>query len=90
MIISDTSVITNVISIGHFFLLRELYKTVIIPQAVAEELAKGHPQLFDELQQEDPPVLAVMSVSNPKQVKALQEQAKLDLGESEAIVLVWN
>ena len=42
MIISDTSVITNLISIEHLFLLQVLYEKVIIPQAVYEELSRCH------------------------------------------------
>jgi len=87
VIISDTSVITNLISIKHLFLLQKLYQKIIIPQAVSEELAKSHSQLFDELQQEEFAILEVRSVSDSKRVEELQKQAKLDLGESEAIVL---
>jgi predicted nucleic acid-binding protein len=43
VIISDTSVITNLISIEHIFLLQALYERVIIPQAVYEELSRCHP-----------------------------------------------
>lgn len=87
MIISDTSVITNLISIDHLFLVQSLYETVIIPQAVRDELSKCHPQLFTEIQPEASPILQVRKASDSKRVEALQKRAKLDLGESEAIIL---
>lgn len=90
MIISDTSVITNLISIDHLFLLKSLYETVIIPQAVQNELSKFHPQLLTERESGESPVLQVMKVSDSKRVEALQQRAKLDLGESEAIILALD
>lgn len=38
MIISDTSPINNLAAINHLYLLRQLYGTVIIPEAVYREL----------------------------------------------------
>ena len=38
IVVSDTSPITNLAAIGKLDLLRELYKTVIIPEAVYAEL----------------------------------------------------
>lgn len=87
MIISDTSVITNLIKIDHLFLLQSLYETVIIPQAVQDELSKCHPLLFTEIQSEASPILQVRKVNDSRRVEALQKRAKLDLGESEAIIL---
>ncbi|MEC4982684.1 MAG: hypothetical protein SAJ37_03115 [Oscillatoria sp. PMC 1068.18] len=87
MIISDTSVITNLISINHFFLLQRLYEQVIIPQAVQEELSRCHPHLFAALQQPENTVLEVRRVKDSERVQRLQQQAKLDRGESEAIIL---
>lgn len=87
MIISDTSVISNLISIKHLFLLEKLYKKVIIPQGVYEELSKYHPFLLTQLFAENYDVFEVISVKNRIKVIELQQQAKLDYGESEAIIL---
>ncbi|NJL40738.1 MAG: hypothetical protein HC899_31360 [Leptolyngbyaceae cyanobacterium SM1_4_3] len=38
IIVSDTSPINNLATINHLYLLRQLYGTVIIPEAVYREL----------------------------------------------------
>lgn len=38
IVVSDTSPITNLAAIGQLDLLRQLYKTIIIPQAVYDEM----------------------------------------------------
>ncbi|MEA5551968.1 DUF3368 domain-containing protein [Anabaena cylindrica UHCC 0172] len=87
MIISDTSVITNLISIEHIFLLQALYERVIIPQAVYEELSRCHPLFLSEIQAERSPFWEVKTVKDKNKVYELKQQAKLDNGESEAIIL---
>ncbi len=87
MIISDTSVITNLISIEHLFLLKTLYNRVIIPQAVYQELLRYHPLILDELQAETPPIFEIKTVIDREKIDELKQQAKLDEGESEAIIL---
>lgn len=77
IVVSDTSVITSLIQIGHTELLRELHGTVLIPRAVHLELLRTHaiiPAFFD-----------VRGVANRARVADLE--AELDLGEAEAIVL---
>lgn len=86
IVISDTSVLTNLAAIRHLHLLQQLYKHIFIPTAVYQELTV------------DPPVpgtvevhtiqwLKVLSVSDYTMVEQLQNTAQLDLGESEAITL---
>ncbi|MFM6105590.1 MAG: DUF3368 domain-containing protein [Sphaerospermopsis kisseleviana] len=87
MIISDTSVITNLISIEHLFLLQALYEKVIIPQAVYEELSRCHSLFLNELQANKSPFFEVKTVDDKNKVYELKQQAKLDDGESEAIIL---
>ncbi|MBE9086136.1 DUF3368 domain-containing protein [Tolypothrix sp. LEGE 11397] len=87
VIISDTSVITNLISIEHIFLLQSLYERVIIPQAVYQELSRCHPIILSELLAEISPVLEIRTVIDKNKVEELKQQAKLDQGESEAIIL---
>lgn len=87
MIISDTSVITNLISIEHIFLLKALYERVIIPQAVYQELLRYHPIILDQLQAEIPPFFEIKTVIDRNKIDELKQRAKLDEGESEAIIL---
>lgn len=39
IVISDTSVISNLIDIQHLFLLEQLYQEVIVPLSVSQELS---------------------------------------------------
>ncbi len=77
IVVSDTSVITSLIQIGHLDILRELHGKVLIPQAVHQELMRSHPTL--------PVYIETKEVLNHDMVKRLE--AELDLGEAEAIVL---
>lgn len=77
IVVSDTSVITSQIQVGHAELLRELHGAVLIPQAVHRELLHTHAII--------PTFLDVRDVANRAQVADLE--AELDLGEAEAIVL---
>lgn len=45
IVVSDTSPITNLALIGQLMLLPQLYGTIVIPQAVAEEIAAVIPRL---------------------------------------------
>jgi len=85
IIVSDTSPINNLAAINHLDLLRQLYGTVIIPEAVYRELADPNfpvagateVQAFDWIQ--------TCTISNLTLVKALSNE--LDIGEAEAIAL---
>lgn len=85
MIISDTSPINNLAAINHLYLLRQLYGTVIIPEAVYRELTDPdfpvagatEVQTFDWIQ--------TRTVSDRTLVEALSNE--LDIGEAEAIAL---
>lgn len=77
IVVSDTSPITALLTIGHVQLLHDLYQSVRIPTAVAHELARSHVEL--------PDFVRVVEVSDTRKVDALS--AELDRGEAEAIVL---
>lgn len=77
IVVSDTSVITALIQIGRVELLSELFGTVVIPQAVAAELAVCHVGL--------PTWIKVREVRGKQTVRKWTEA--LDAGESEAIAL---
>lgn len=87
IIVSDTSPIANLIVVGYIHLLPQLFGTVIIPDAVYQELlANGinHPatQIVQTVNW-----LEVRSVTDQQQVETLERDRNLDPGEANAIVL---
>lgn len=82
VIVSDTSVISNLIQLGELSLLEMLYGEVVIPRKVLDELAKmlGNAEIV-----KDAAWLSVKSASDKGLYSRLQ--AQLDPGESEAIAL---
>ncbi len=78
IVVSDTSCITNLISLGKVSLLHEIFGIVIVPDAVARELRVIHADL--------PSFLTIRSVSDPLLVSRFAGEM-LDTGEAEAIVL---
>lgn len=85
-VVSNTSPIINLAAIGHLDLLRELYGTLTIPDAVYDEIVvrgRGQPGA-DEVQQFS--WFVRQSVSNRALVVQLMGSG-LDVGEAEAIVL---
>lgn len=77
IVVSDTSSLTSLIQIGRLALLLDLYKKVLIPQAVHQELLRAHANL--------PKFIEVREVVDRNAVARLE--VNLDLGEAEAIVL---
>lgn len=77
IVVSDTSVITSLIQVGHAELLQKLHGAVLIPQAVHQELLRTHTVI--------PAFIEVRDVVDRTKVADLE--AELDLGEAEAIVL---
>ncbi|MDJ0597507.1 MAG: hypothetical protein QNJ37_01485 [Crocosphaera sp.] len=67
IIISDTSPLSNLAIVGKLHLLPEIYQTIIIPQAVAEELTNAQ----DEENIEEP----VKQVKTPE-FKAISLKTK--------------
>ncbi|UBF29258.1 DUF3368 domain-containing protein [Kovacikia minuta CCNUW1] len=86
IVVSDTSPLSNLAIVEHLWLLRQLYTTVIIPQAVANELASAG----DEDQRVTDVLfldwVEIREVTNLELVAELR-QRNLDLGEAEAITL---
>lgn len=77
IVVSDTSPLTALLTIGEAALLAKLFGEVVVPQAVRRELLRNHPQL--------PPWLRVESVRNPAQAGTFAQT--VDVGEAEAIEL---
>jgi predicted nucleic acid-binding protein len=85
IIVSDTSPITNLALIGQLTILQQLYGIIVIPQAVAEEIAAAIPRLINS-----PDILhfdwiQIMQVTDEMLVTSLQ--LELDAGEAQAIAL---
>ena len=85
IVVSDTSPLMNLAVVGQLQLLHQLYDTVIIPEAVWNELST--------LSSQHPEVTAVQTLSwlesQPLTSRAVADalQAELDFGEAEAIAL---
>lgn len=77
IVVSDTTAITSLLKVGRVELLAELFRDVLIPAAVRDELLRYHADL--------PAFLQVRIVQQAAEVQQLC--AELDRGESEAIVL---
>ena len=87
IVVSDTSPITNLAAVGYLDLLRALYDTIVIPQAVYQEMTRGGISIPGALEVQTLNWIETRQVANQSLVSLLQIQSKLDLGESEAIAL---
>ena len=77
LVVSDTSPITSLLAIGRFDIIETLYRTVIVPSAVAGELRACHEELPGCIQSRIPSDTAAVALL----------RSELDQGEAEAIVL---
>jgi predicted nucleic acid-binding protein len=77
IVVSDTTAVTTLLKAGMEGLLRELFGSVIIPQAVWDELNAFHSQL--------PDFVLLRALARPG--SRLPGTASLGLGEAEAITL---
>jgi predicted nucleic acid-binding protein len=77
IVVSDTSPLTALLTVGEENLLRKLFAEVVIPIAVRDELLRSHPVL--------PEWLRVEAVKNVAEASRLS--GVLDAGEAEAIEL---
>ena len=84
-VVSNTSPLSNLAAIAHIELLLEIYGTITIPTAVADELSRAGP---DALGVREVPNLAwieIRPVTNRPLVEHLRGDRLLHLGEAEAI-----
>lgn len=80
--VSDTSPLNYLLLINHIALLAQLYKQVVIPNAVyIEMLNPGAPELVSEW------VSALPSWAEVRSASSLETTLRLGTGESEAISL---
>lgn len=87
IIISDTSVITNLAAIEQLHLLPQLYHEVIIPEAVYRELTDLEFPVPGSFEVQSASWLDIRQVWDRSMVERLKIEARLDPGESEAIAL---
>ncbi|MBW4491505.1 MAG: DUF3368 domain-containing protein [Oscillatoria princeps RMCB-10] len=85
IIVSDTSPINNLSAIGQLALLRQLYGTVIIPEAVFRELTDPEFPVAGATEVQTFDWIQTRQVNNRAVVEALRND--LDIGEAEAIAL---
>ena len=84
IVVSDTSVITNLININHLRLLEYLYQSIVVPQSVYEELSVLGEPVTKQLEE---PWISIQSIVDTAEIEAFQTKTRLDRGESEAILL---
>jgi len=77
IVVSDTSPLTALLTVGQGDVLTKLFHEVVIPEAVRGELLRSHPQLPDWLR--------VAGVKDTARVKQFTQS--VDNGEAEAIEL---
>ena len=82
VIVSDTSVITNLLRIDHLLLLRQIFGQIIIPPSVRDELYQVKKQI-KIINESD--WISIKEITNKTLYEELREN--LDPGESESIVL---
>lgn len=85
IVVSDTSPVLNLARIERLELLVLLYRQVVIPSAVQEELLRSESDLPRAIDLASQPWLIVATANDQERVRELHE--RLDLGEAEAIVL---
>jgi predicted nucleic acid-binding protein len=87
IVVSDTSVITNLAAINCLEILSSLYGKVIIPEAVYSELTNNDIPVPGGREVQQAEWIEVKSVGDRQLVNRIEGEEKLDLGESEAIVI---
>lgn len=85
IIVCDTSPINNLAAINQLNLLHQLYGTVVIPNAVYQELIEPDFPVAGAIEVQTLGWIQTYQVNNNAVVEALQNE--LDLGEAQAIAL---
>jgi predicted nucleic acid-binding protein len=85
IIVSDTTPLSELAKIGQLNLLKDVFRTLIIPQEVYQEITTGNHPAATIVPSID--WIKIHSISNLQTVSALQTSTGLDLGECAAIVL---
>lgn len=88
IVVSDTSPITNFAAVGQLDLLHQLYATIIIPEAVYNEMVSVNKLVPGAVEVQAFSWIQTQPIANAQRVIDVQtSQDAIDLGEAEAIVL---
>lgn len=87
IVIADTTPIIILMKLQRLDLLEKLFDTVIVPNAVYEELVSNSNYQTEAQMVVECPFLKRLEVSDRQSIKILREVVGLDAGESEAIAL---
>lgn len=82
-VIADTSPLLYLHQVGCLNLLHQLYTEIVVPTAVAQELAIGHTQGVDV-----PNVSGLPWIDIPSATPSLSLPSQIDLGQGEAAVIL--
>ena len=85
IVVSDTSPINNLAAINQLHLLQQLYGTVVIPEAVYQELTDPDFPVAGAKEVQTFTWIQIRAIEDRTMLKALSSE--LDPGEAEAIVL---
>ena len=86
IVVSDTTPLISLMKAGQLELLEPLFKEVLIPEAVFEELTINPAFQTEAERIKNSSYIRMVTVKEQKAVDILQRASGLDLGESEAIV----
>jgi uncharacterized protein len=85
IVVSDTSALSNLALVNHLWLLEAIYETVIVPDAVASELAAASNAIISAILQLC--WIQTQPLTNSQLANQLQQDRGLDAGEANAIAL---
>lgn len=87
IVISDTTPILSLLKAGRLQLLEKMYRTVVVPEAVYDELTGNSDYEEERKEIEKCPFISVEKVHNVESVRILRDVTGLDAGESESLIL---
>lgn len=87
IVISDTTPILSLLKAGRLDLLKKMYQTVIVPEAVYDELTSNNYYAEEKKEIEKCSFISVERVHNIESVRILRDVTGLDAGESESLIL---
>lgn len=87
IVISDTTPILSLLKAGRLELLKKMYQTVIVPEAVYDELTSNDDYVEEKKEIEKCSFISVERVHNIESVRILRDVTGLDAGESESLIL---
>jgi predicted nucleic acid-binding protein len=85
IVVSDTSALSNLATVNHLWLLEAIYRSVIIPDVVASELAAASNPIISSILTLE--WIQTQTLSDTDLAAQLQEKRGLDAGEASAIAL---